>query len=461
MDLGRLWLRPINDVRFAVLLRFSAAYVVVVPSCFPAETQVMIEALFIHPGDEALRALSLGQLPEAELVHISSHLIDCPVCCRRIDQLDTDDRLLARLQESAASRDKLIGTENEHRSAARALRESRKAKSAGRQHDLEAGVLSGLGNVSAMQSHCEVPRSKASLEELTEFLAPPEQSDEIGRLGPYRILAVLGKGGMGVVFRAHDPALDRVVALKVMLPQMRAVPSARERFLREAKAAAALKHSNIVTVFQVGEDRGVPFLAMEFLEGEPLDNRIRSEGRLPLADVLRIGRETAQGLTAAHACGLVHRDIKPANLWLEAPNGHVKALDFGLAQARADQVHLTQQGTIVGTPAYMAPEQAEGKPVDGRCDLFSLGCVLYQMITGTLPYRGETTIAILRALALHEPPPVSDVRSDAPPELSALVARLLAKKPEDRPASAQEVVEILRELEQRPHTEFPPKPRCV
>src|SRR5262249_2130883 len=143
--------------------------------------------------------------------------------------------------------------------------------------------------------------------------------DEIGRLGPYRILAVLARGGMGVVFRAHDPALDRPVALKAMLPGEAAVPNARERFLREARAAAALKHPHVVTIFQVGEDHGVPFLAMEFLEGESLNDRIHREGRLPLAEVLRIGRETALGLAAAHARGLVHRDIKPANLWLEAP----------------------------------------------------------------------------------------------------------------------------------------------
>src|SRR5262249_37030209 len=153
---------------------------------------------------------------------------------------------------------------------------------------------------------------------------------------------------------------------------------------------------HVVTIFQVGEDRGAPFLAMEFLEGEPLADRIRREGCLPLAEVLRIGRETALGLAAAHAHGLVHRDIKSANLWLEGPAGRGKLLDFGLARVEADQTHLTQLGMIVGTPAYMAPEQAEGKPVDQRCDLFSLGCVLYEMSTGTPPFHRETTIAVLR-----------------------------------------------------------------
>jgi formylglycine-generating enzyme required for sulfatase activity len=418
----------------------------------------MTEAPLNHPGDEALRALSLGKLAEPELTRVSAHLGDCPACCRRIDQLVTEDRLVARLQQGAAGREKVLVGPAQRRAAVCALRRSHEARSATRKRDPEAGTVSEIANASAVQTHRDAPPSTDLSDERTRVLAPPERPDEIGRLGPYRILAVLAQGGMGVVFRGHDPALDRPVALKTMLPAMAAVPNARERFLREARAAAALKHPHVVTIFQVGEDRGVPFLAVEFLEGESLDARIRREGRLPLAEVLRIGRETALGLAAAHARGLVHRDVKPANLWLEGPTGQVKVLDFGLARALADQAHLTQSGLVVGTPAYMAPEQAEGKPVDPRCDLFSLGCVLYQMCTGTLPFPGETTIAVLRALALHEPPPLGALRPDAPRELSALVARLLAKKPEDRPASAQEVAQTLHALEQLPTMPILPKP---
>ena len=145
--------------------------------------------------------------------------------------------------------------------------------------------------------------------------------DELGRLGPYRVLKVLGAGGMGVVFQAEDPHLQRLVALKAMLPGLAASESAKQRFLREARAAAALKHDHIVTIYQVGEDRGAPFLAMEFLEGESLDDRLKREGKLPLAEVLRIGREMAEGLAAAHERGLIHRDIKPANVWLEGKKG--------------------------------------------------------------------------------------------------------------------------------------------
>src|SRR5262249_29089717 len=181
--------------------------------------------------------------------------------------------------------------------------------------------------------------------ELCHLLAPPRAPGELGRLGPYRVLEVLGVGGMGVVFRAEDPELARPVALKAMLPAAAARDSSRQRFLREARAAAAIKHDHIVAVYQVGEDRGVPFLAMEFLEGEPLDVRLAREGTLPAAEVLRLGREIALGLAAAHKRGLIHRDIKPANIWLEAETGRAKILDFGLARAAGgEEAQLTQPG---------------------------------------------------------------------------------------------------------------------
>jgi formylglycine-generating enzyme required for sulfatase activity/serine/threonine protein kinase len=298
------------------------------------------------------------------------------------------------------------------------------------------------------------PKSGGHPAELTEFLAPAESPDELGRLGTYRVLAILGHGGMGVVFRAEDPHLERLVALKAMLPSLATSPSAKERFFREAKAAAALKHPHIVTIHQVGEDRGAPFLAMEFLEGESLDDRLRREGRLPPSEALRIGEQIARGLAAAHGKGLIHRDIKPGNIWLEgqaggsATAGHVKILDFGLARALADQTHLTQTGAIVGTPAYMAPEQATGRSVDQRCDLFSLGCVLYRMLTGELPFKGSDTLAILSALALDTPPAPAELRDDVPAAVSDLVMELLEKNPEDRPHSAEAVAERLAALAQ-------------
>jgi formylglycine-generating enzyme required for sulfatase activity len=290
--------------------------------------------------------------------------------------------------------------------------------------------------------------------ELYDFLAPPEAADELGRLGGFRILKVLGYGGMGVVFQGEDPRLGRKVALKAMLPHLAGSPSARQRFLREARAAAALEHDHVVPILAVGEDRGAPYIVMPFLKGEPLDQRLRRQGRLPVAEVLRIGRETAEGLAAAHAQGLVHRDIKPANLWLEtrgepgasATGGRVKILDFGLARAAADEAHLTQTGAIVGTPAYMAPEQAHGGVPDARCDLFSLGCVLYRLCTGAVPFKGRDSISTLVAVATQDPKPPAEVSPGVPPALSDLVMRLLAKEPEQRPPSAQAVAAALQDM---------------
>jgi serine/threonine protein kinase len=285
--------------------------------------------------------------------------------------------------------------------------------------------------------------------ELCDFLTPAQNLDELGGLGPYRVLKILGAGGMGVVFQALDPHLNRLVALKVMRPALAASDSARKRFLREAQLAAAIQHDHIIPILHVGEDRGVPYLAMPYLEGESLEDRLQREKRLPWSEVLRIGREIAQGLAAAHKRGLIHRDIKPANIWLEttgasATGGRVKILDFGLARTVGSRSSLTQQGAIIGTPAFMAPEQVEGTKVDERCDLFSLGCVLYTMCTGTMAFHRKDMVGTLLAVATHEPTPPDALASGVPAGLSELVMKLLAKNPEERPQSAQDVVEAIQ-----------------
>lgn len=276
------------------------------------------------------------------------------------------------------------------------------------------------------------------------FLTPPEAKDEIGRLAGYRVLKLLGKGGMGMVFQAEDPALRRLVALKVMLPDVAAGEQSRERFLREARAAAKLKHDHVVTIYQVGEDRGVPFLAMEFLKGKSLADWLASGKPPTVAETLLIGRQIAKGLAAAHAAGLVHRDIKPANLWLEAPAGRVKILDFGLVRMNERDLSLmTEQGAVVGTPAFMAPEQARGETVTPQSDLFSLGCVLYRLATGRSPFAGDSLVAVLSAVLSQTPKSVRELNSEVPERLAVLIERLLAKDPSQRPASAQEVQEEL------------------
>jgi serine/threonine protein kinase len=261
---------------------------------------------------------------------------------------------------------------------------------------------------------------------------------------------------MGVVFQAEDLHLKRLVALKVMRPSLAASADYHRRFLREAQLAAALDHEHIVTVYQVGKDRGVPFLAMKLLQGETLEDRLqRTGGRLALPEVLRIGREVAEGLSGAHAQGLVHRDIKPANIWLEAGRDRVKIVDFGLARGSSSDAQFTQAGTVIGTPAYMAPEQANAAPVDHRCDLFSLGAVLYRTSTGKAPFGDQETLSVLSALATKTPPSPHQLVPSLSRAFSRLVMRLLAKTPAHRPQTAQDVVEAIAALERGEEPEAP------
>lgn len=237
-------------------------------------------------------------------------------------------------------------------------------------------------------------------------------------------------------------------------PEQAATPVARQRFLQEARAAAAVEHENIVTIYQVGEDNGTLYLAMQLLQGESLAERLRREGKMRLGDLIRIGRHVSLGLSAAHQHGLIHRDIKPANVFLERipgkPLPRVKILDFGLArQAQSAATGMTQAGLVIGTPGYMAPEQARSLPLDHRCDLFSLGCILHHMASGQPPFKGDDALALLVAQTVDAVPPLSELRSDAPPELSNLVERLLAKSPDERPANADMVAEGLSMIAQK------------
>ncbi|HVK11095.1 MAG TPA: protein kinase [Gemmataceae bacterium] len=264
----------------------------------------------------------------------------------------------------------------------------------------------------------------------------PQPGDVVG---DYRLAAVLGAGGMGRVFRATDAVLGRDVAVKVVRVEVAVRPGARERFLREARAMAAVQHDHVVPIHAVGEADGLPFLVMPLLAGESLEARLARERPLAPAEVARIGREMAAGLAAAHAAGLVHRDVKPANVWLEAPGGRVKLLDFGLARDPEPAGAVTTDGAVVGSPPYMSPEQADGSPLDFRTDLFSLGTVLYECATGERPFRGPTLTATLLAVARAAAPPAKAVNPLVPAGLSDLIARLHARAPADRPPSAATV----------------------
>jgi serine/threonine protein kinase/Tol biopolymer transport system component len=260
----------------------------------------------------------------------------------------------------------------------------------------------------------------------------------------YRILGPLGGGGMGVVYKAQDLSLERVVALKFLPPELSRDPDAKTRFLQEARAASTLDHPNICTIHEVGEtDEGQLYLAMACYDGETLKQRLQ-RGPLPIDEALEAAQQIARGLVKAHRSGIVHRDIKPANLMITADE-IVKILDFGIAKL-AGAAGLTRIGASLGTPGYMSPEQARGEEVDHRTDVWSLGAVLYEMVTGRRPFRGEHDQAVLYALFNQEPDPVEQLRPDAPPELVRIVGRMLAKDPDRRYLTAAEALADLRAL---------------
>ncbi|MFO0892569.1 MAG: protein kinase [Isosphaeraceae bacterium] len=276
------------------------------------------------------------------------------------------------------------------------------------------------------------------------LLDPPEpdRPDLLGRLGDYEVVEILGQGGMGVVLKAHDPSLDRTVAIKLLNPALAHGPNARRRFAREARAAAAVAHEHIVAIYAVDEFRGLPYLVMQYIGGRSLQERLDATGPLTVPEILRIGTQAARALAAAHAQGVVHRDIKPANILLENCVERVKLSDFGLARA-VDDASLTMSGVIAGTPQYMAPEQARGEPVDARSDLFSLGAVIYAMAGGRPPFRADSALAVLKRVCEDDHRPIRELNPEIPDWLEAIIDRLLAKDRDDRFASAAEVADLL------------------
>jgi len=278
---------------------------------------------------------------------------------------------------------------------------------------------------------------------LLDFLAPSTKSGCLGTIGQYEVQSILGRGGMGLVLKAFDTKLHRAVAVKVLAQELAANVTAKQRFLREARAAAAVTHPHVVTIHAVDEGQ-VPFLVMELIDAKTLQEKIDAVGILGMNEILRIGSQIAEGLAAAHKQGLIHRDIKPANILLENGVERVKITDFGLARA-VDDLSMTRTGEVAGTPQYMSPEQAQGEHVDFRSDLFSLGSVLYAMCTGRPPFRGESAIAVIRRVIDDTPRSIREVNPEIPEWLCKFINKLLAKKPADRFQSAAEVASILEQ----------------
>jgi uncharacterized protein (TIGR03067 family) len=301
----------------------------------------------------------------------------------------------------------------------------------------------------------------AAAQDVLDALAPTDDPHKLGRLGGYEIIGVVGVGGMGVVLKAVDTSLDRIVAIKVMAPQLANNENARKRFAREARAAAAVLHPNVVPIHSVASGTSLPFLVMSYIRGGSLQKRLEKEGPLPLVEVLRIGSQVAAGLAAAHHQGLVHRDIKPGNILLEEGVERVTITDFGLARAVDDNT-VTQQGTIAGTPQYMSPEQARGEQVDQQSDLFSLGSVLYAICTGRPPYRGDSSYGVMRKIIDERPTPIQELNPNVPQWLCAIIEKLMSRGKSERFASAVVVHELLESClshVQQPHAiPLPPIP---
>ncbi|WP_374408450.1 protein kinase [Pelagerythrobacter sp.] len=269
-------------------------------------------------------------------------------------------------------------------------------------------------------------------------------------LGRYRLESRLGEGAMADVYRAHDPDIGRTVAIKVLKPQYASDPALGERFIREARAAGALSHANIATIYDVGEVEGVAYIAMELVEGQPLDQWLHAHGRMPYERVLRIAVQLADALAYAHRSGVIHRDIKPSNILISADGRTAKLLDFGVArvgEADPEALAKTQVGQLVGTPRYMSPEQALGLPVDARSDLFSLGVVLYEMVTGRPAFPGTGLAILAIQIAQEKVAPIGDAAGDCPPGFCFIIDKLLAKKPDQRFADGAALVAAMeREL---------------
>jgi serine/threonine protein kinase len=384
------------------------------------------------PDESTLTRALLGQLHGAPAEVLEEHLSNCSLCAETLQGLTIGDSVTASLRRR-------LDTEPEADNEA--LTELLE-----RLRSLLPRLFEGI-------EPCAPPAPSApsliaaSLEPPFRFLAAAKGPGEIGRLAHYRVLKLLGQGGMGLVFEAEDSRLHRRVALKVMLPKLVGDAESRARFILEARAAA-IQHPRLVTVFEIGEIHDIPFLAMELLQGESLESRLRRQpGPYAVPVIVKVGRQIAEGLEAVHGFGFIHRDIKPSNIWLQAGTDEVRLLDFGLARAARADAPLTQPGVIVGTPGFLAPEQAAGKAVEARSDLFSLGAVLYLLSTGTMPFEGSDVLASLNALAISHPRPAFELNRDLPEALCHLITRLLSKQPALRPLSAREVIDILEAMQ--------------
>ncbi|WP_149496235.1 serine/threonine-protein kinase [Roseiconus lacunae] len=326
--------------------------------------------------------------------------------------------------------------------------------------DADKPVLGDANAIDAtLQTKAHETVSPDQQRRLPVTLEPTTRHDSLGRLGHYEVLNIIGRGGMGVVARAFDEQLHRNVAIKVMSDRLMTSERARKRFLREARAAASVNHPNVVTIHAVAQKDGIPYLVMEFVDGQSLLERINNDAPMCYEDVLRIGAQIASGLAAAHRHGIIHRDVKPGNVMLEDGIERVKLSDFGLARLLVENSDLTSMGDMVGTPSYMSPEQVDGEELTEASDLFSLGCVLYAMFRGRSPFQAGSTYASAARVRGFEPPPVSSFVEGIPPEFDQLMSTLFSKHAKGRPKTAKQVADLLLQWSAQSHQQRMPSHR--
>ena len=385
----------------------------------PTEAGLNIE----HCSDEVLKRALSDALSDLEEQTAVRHLSECSACQERLELLaadrDTWIRMAASLNQSAPPR---IATVSGPMDVM----------------DVRTELFSAA-DVNAVSDDDSFDADFA-----VQFLSPSDDPDSIGRLDDIEIREIIGRGAMGIVLRGWQGQLNRFVAVKVMSPYLAVSVTARRRFEREAQAAAAILHPNVMPIHSVSSTARLPWLVMPYLSCESLQERIDRDGTLPLIDQLQIAVQVARGLAAAHAQGLVHRDVKPANILLERGVDRVMLTDFGLARA-VDDASLTRSGVIAGTPQYMSPEQARGDSIDQRSDLFSFGSVMYAMATGRAPFRAESSYGILRRLCETSARPIRDINADAPEWLAILIGRLHARNADERIPTAAAAAEILEQ----------------
>ena len=376
------------------------------------------------PDPQYLQKFVSGTLPVPEIEACHEHLSQCDPCVETIESMKVDDTF------TGIARQALQNHWNESSEDQIVVDQMIEQASAWKR-DANSQLVEGSGSIN-LDRCAEVHR----------LLAEPEHPEDLGSLAQYRIQQLLGSGSTGVVYLALDTRLDRPVVLKVLRPSLG--EPARKRFIAEGRATAKLNHRNIVTIYEVGSDGPLSYLAMQWLPGQTLDEKLQKEETLSIPETRKLAGQIASGLAAAHEQDLIHRDIKPANIWIPDGESEAKILDFGLVRIADEDPQLTCTGMIAGTPCFMSPEQSRGDQIDKRSDLFSLGCVLYQCLSGRLPFRSDNALATLRSIQQDQPSELRELDPSIDQATSDLVMCLLQKAPGRRPESATTVVNALQ-----------------